>query len=309
MALSALIDLPPQDKSSSKTRHNTKAVDFFISIPFNLDFVYFIIKYSLFQLKLLSDKEHQMDPFFFEIHKDMPRQGPGGDIYTYKALSVIKDKLPAAAKILDVGCGPGKQTIALGTFLPHASIHAIDTHQPFLEELLPILKQHGMADRVNLSADSMDSLPFDKESFEVIWSEGAIYNMGFKKGAAYFRDFLKAEGFLVFSDLVWIKENPPEELVAYWRDDQGVVVTDGDENKSWLNQNGYSVLHTFSLPPDAWMDEYYTPLKTRLEMLRLKFPADTEKIAVIEEEEKELEIFDRFNEYFSYVYYICRKTI
>lgn len=42
---------------------------------------------------------------FFEIHQDLPREGPGRDKYTRKAFQM----LPAMdkPKILDIGCGPG----------------------------------------------------------------------------------------------------------------------------------------------------------------------------------------------------------
>jgi hypothetical protein len=31
---------------------------------------------------------------------------------------------------------------------------------------------------------SMDALPFDEGEFDVIWSEGAVYNMGFEAGVS-----------------------------------------------------------------------------------------------------------------------------
>ena len=248
-----------------------------------------------------------MNPFFFEIHKDMPRQGPGGDIYTCKALRKIHASLPEKPAVLDVGCGPGKQTVALACYLPKASIHAIDTHQPFLDALKPVLIQNEIAHRVFLSADSMDNLPFSKESFDVIWSEGALYIMGTQKAATYLRDFIKPGGFLVYSDLTWIRENPPEELISYWKDEQKADIRDRAENVAWLDANGFDVVETFALPPWGWRNEYYTPLQTRLELLRLKYPGDKEKITVIEEEEQELKIYNTYNEYFSYVYYVCKK--
>jgi len=248
-----------------------------------------------------------MNPFFFEIHKNMPRQGPGGDIYTCKALRKIHRLLPEKPQVLDVGCGPGRQTVALAYFLPNASIHAIDIHQPFLDALKPILIQNEIANRVFLSADSMDALPFSKESFDVIWSEGALYIMGMQKASRYLRNFLKPGGFLVFSYLTWIKENPPKELVAYWRNVQKVQIGERAGNVASLDANGYDVMETFALPPCGWRNEYYTPLQTRLEMLRLKYPDDQEKIAVIEEDEQELEIYNTYNEFFSYVYYVCKK--
>ncbi len=69
---------------------------------------------------------------FFDIHKNLPRQGSGRDKYTQKASDMIP-KLEQPL-ILDIGCGPGLQTIKLAK-LSCRKIIAIDIHQPYLEQL------------------------------------------------------------------------------------------------------------------------------------------------------------------------------
>jgi len=51
------------------------------------------------------------EDIFFEIHRDLPREGPGRNQYTRKAFRM----LPKMEKphILDVGCGPGGPTMEL----------------------------------------------------------------------------------------------------------------------------------------------------------------------------------------------------
>jgi tRNA G46 methylase TrmB len=49
---------------------------------------------------------------FFEVHNDLPREGPGDNKSTRKAyltLPVILEK----PRVLDIGCGPGMQTVEL----------------------------------------------------------------------------------------------------------------------------------------------------------------------------------------------------
>jgi len=248
-----------------------------------------------------------MDSFLMEMHNFIFNDTATTEIYTCKALHKIHKNLPEKPQVLDIGYGSGKQTVALACFLPNAAIHAIDTYQPFLDALKPILIQNEIANRVFPSTDSMDALPFSEKSFDLIWSEGALHILGMQKTALYLKDFLKSDGYLVFSDLTWIKENPPRELMDYWQDIQQMEVKQRAENVAWLDANGYDVVETFALPPCGCRDEYYTPLQTRLELLRLKYPDDQKKIALIEKSEQELEIYNTYNEYFSYVYYICKK--
>ena len=56
------------------------------------------------------------DPRLFEVFLDvqrgLPRQGPGCDESTLRAISLCSGR-PEGADLLDVGCGPGMQTVAL----------------------------------------------------------------------------------------------------------------------------------------------------------------------------------------------------
>ena len=42
----------------------------------------------------------------------LPQQGPGSDASTLRALRMLGE-LPDAPRVLDLGCGPGRQTLAL----------------------------------------------------------------------------------------------------------------------------------------------------------------------------------------------------
>ncbi len=53
-----------------------------------------------------------------------------------------------------------------------------------------------LQDRVNGIVGSMDKLSFQNEELDLIWSEGAIYNIGFERGINEWRRFLKPGGFI-----------------------------------------------------------------------------------------------------------------
>lgn len=68
----------------------------------------------------------------------------------------------------------------------------------------------------DLSPASMDDLPFDAEEFDVIWSEGAAYNVGFAEAARYWRQFLRPGGILVVSEITWTTAQRPREIEDFW---------------------------------------------------------------------------------------------
>jgi hypothetical protein len=61
---------------------------------------------------------------FWEIHSNLPREGPGDDTSTRTAFFMLTD-LPKAPRILDVGCGPGMQTLSLRGSLMALLLHWI----------------------------------------------------------------------------------------------------------------------------------------------------------------------------------------
>ncbi len=70
---------------------------------------------------------------FMDIQRGLPRQGPGHDDETRQALGYCLE-LPDQPSVLDIGCGPGMQTLVLAGML-HGSVTAIDLHQEYLDEL------------------------------------------------------------------------------------------------------------------------------------------------------------------------------
>ncbi len=155
----------------------------------------------------------ELDSYFYELFESLPRQGPGDNESTKQALRLMRE-LPPAVDILDIGCGSGMQTIELAKNID-GTITALDSHQPFLDALGQSVSREGLSERIKIVNGSMFSLDFAKESFDVIWSEGAIFIIGFEQGLNEFKPFLKPGGCMAVTDLCWIKDNPPQEIAAY----------------------------------------------------------------------------------------------
>jgi ubiquinone/menaquinone biosynthesis C-methylase UbiE len=147
----------------------------------------------------------KMPKIFWEVHSGLPREGPGDNESTRKAYLMLKD-LPEHPRILDIGCGPGMQTVELAK-LSGGQIVALDFHEPFLEQLKEAAKEEGVDDRVKAVKGDMRNMKFEDNHFDVVWSEGAIFVIGFEKGLREWRQLLTPDGYVVVSELSWLKHD------------------------------------------------------------------------------------------------------
>ncbi|KDR95121.1 Methyltransferase domain-containing protein [Peptoclostridium litorale DSM 5388] len=245
-----------------------------------------------------------MDKLFFEIHSNLPREGPGLNECTRKAFQAIPD-LPDEPEILDVGCGPGMQTIELAK-ISSGNITAIDNHQPYLEVLEKTAQKEGLAENIKTMNVSMFEMDFERNSFDLIWAEGAIYIIGVEKGLNYWKQFLRPGGYMAFTEVSWLREDRPKELQQFW-DEAYPAIKGIDANIALIEKCGYKVIEHFILPEKAWWRDYYNPLEKRLIMLREKYKSDNQAIEMIEQEEIEIELYRRYSNWYGYVFYIVQK--
>ena len=117
---------------------------------------------------------------FFELFSRLPRQGPGNTACTRRALGLVPGFGPRT-RVLDIGCGTGAQTLVLADSSP-SRILAIDNHPPFIDALNRKARRVGISDRLEARVADMRSLDFADGSFDLIWCEGAIYNVGVEAG-------------------------------------------------------------------------------------------------------------------------------
>jgi ubiquinone/menaquinone biosynthesis C-methylase UbiE len=110
--------------------------------------------------------------------------------------------LPTGAKVLDVGCGCGNQTLELASRMdPHSKITGVDISEPMLAlaEELREANQNALKAKVEfIVGDASDSL-FANESFDAIYSRFGV--MFFDDPTAAFaklRETLKPKGQLGF---------------------------------------------------------------------------------------------------------------
>ena len=240
---------------------------------------------------------------FFEIHSGNLREGPGSFESTKKALSFL-NILPSNLRILDVGCGPGQQSLDLAQ-ITNGLITSVDNHQPYLDTLNIKIIDRGLENRITILNRDMSNLNFEPNSFDLIWSEGAIYNIGFEKGLKLWKPLLKMKGYIAVTEISWLKQYPPSELMKFWNNEypQMLLV---DENIKIIKDCGYKLVDHFTLPESDWWN-YYNPINIKLELLKEKHKNNREALEVINLEYKEIELYRNYCDYYGYEFYILQK--
>jgi len=243
------------------------------------------------------------DEFFYYIFSPLQRLGPGCMQATQKALSYIPS-LPDNACILDIGCGRGAQTRDLAA-LTQGTITATDNYQPFLDAITARAAHEGMGMRIKTRCASMDNLPFKEGKFDLIWSEGAIYLIGFENGLSSWRSFSKKGGYIVVSDIAWFLKNPPHELIQFWKD-ENCIVNSEEEKKEQIDRTGLTLIATFRLPESGWWEHYYLPLLGRVAELKEKYGKDPAFAPILASCEYEAEIYQKYKQYYGYTFFVMQ---
>ena len=135
------------------------------------------------------------------------RQGPGSPEMTLKALSFI-DNLNEKSRIADLGCGTGSQTMTLAQNTS-GSILGLDLFKGFIDRFNRNATDLNLQHRVKGIVGSMDELPFQPGELDLIWCEGAIYNIGFERGVNEWHKYLKDGGYITVSEASWFTDERP----------------------------------------------------------------------------------------------------
>jgi len=241
--------------------------------------------------------------YFLELYGSLPRAGPGDDASTRRAFAMI-EHLPAEPRILDIGCGPGMQTVEL-LKLSSGTVVALDLLPQMIARVQQAVEQAGFADRVQTVQADMNDMAFEPESFDLIWSEGAIYFLGFENGLAKVKQFVKPGGYVAVSESVWLKPDPPPEVVQLWREYPEIDTV--NKKLEIVSGLGYQRVGHFILPASSWTDLYYDPLAERIAEYEPQWKGIPEAEDVLAEARKEISVFERHSQYYSYAFFVMRR--
>jgi SAM-dependent methyltransferase len=241
-----------------------------------------------------------------DLHKNSERQGPGSENDTLRALDLLNFPIDQNLKAADIGCGSGGQTISLAKNI-NGQITAVDLFPEFLDELNEKSQKLGLSDKIVTLEKSMSELPFKKGEFDLVWSEGAIYNIGFENGLKKWKDYLKVGGYLAVSEITWITNSRPKEIEEFWKEEYPEIDIASNKIKQ-LENNGYTLVGYFFLNQESWLENYYEPMKARFETFLKRNNNSELARKVVDENQAEMDLYQKFKDYYSYGFYVARKN-
>ena len=246
--------------------------------------------------------EPRLRDIFYDLYAWLPRAGPGDDGSTERALGMCGE-LAATPRTLDVGCGPGRQTLVLARRC--ASVVGLDNHLPFLTRLRADAVGAGLADRIELVQADMAAMPFPHSSFDLVWSEGAAYQMGTEAACTAWRSLLREPGYLALTEACRLRDELPAEVERCWAD-EGIELLDVDGVIGLVAQAGYDVIGHFVLPESSWWRQYYTPLEQRIPVIEKRYPNEPAAAEVIEGARYEIETYRKHAACYGYLFVVAR---
>jgi len=240
---------------------------------------------------------------FFELFSGLPRQGPGDAASTRRALGLVPGVGPRT-RVLDIGCGTGAQSLVLAHASP-ARIVAVDNHAPFVDALKREARRLGIAGRLEARVADMRSLDFADGSFDVIWCEGAIYNVGVEAGLSDWRRLLRRNGHVALTEACWRKPHPPAECAAFWNREYPAI-RDTPALLEAVEACGYETVGHFPLPASAWWGDYYRPLQDNVNAFRERHLDAPDAQELADQCQHEIDIWRAYSEFFGYEFLVLR---
>ena len=125
---------------------------------------------------------------------------------------------------------------------------------------------------------------------DLLWSEGAVYIMGFEEGVKAWRRFLKPGGCLAVSELSWITGERPQAIEDHWRQEYPQIGAIS-EKIAVLEKNGYSPVAHFVLSPSCWIDHYYGPMRERFAAFLERHGHSEAARQLVKDEEAEIRLY------------------
>lgn len=239
-----------------------------------------------------------------EYFSSIKRQGPGSPEITIKALGFI-DNLNDTSCIADIGCGTGGQTMVLAQHAP-GKIRGVDIFPTFIDLFNANAGKLNLQDRVKGMVGSMDNLPFQHEEIDLMWSEGAIYNIGFEQGLKEWRKFIKTGGYIAVSEVSWFTDERPAEITDFWMDAYPEIDTVPNKVKQ-VQKAGYIPVASFILPENCWTEHFYAPQIKAQEAFLKKYAGNKTAEDFIANQRLEEQLYNKYKAFYGYVFYIGKK--
>jgi SAM-dependent methyltransferase len=236
------------------------------------------------------------------LFTDMDKLSPGDDSLSLYVLRSLPQHYFEV--VVDAGCGAGRQTMVLASDLGRP-IQAIDSYQPFLNRLDRRAKEKGLAPLVRVHCMDMKDIPSIFPRIDLLWAEGAAYNIGFANALTSWAKAIKPNGFAVVSELCWLREQIPDAVKKFFQSAYPEMKS-VPQNIEVAERAGYEIFNTYTLPKEAWVEGYYDVLEPRAKSLVNHSDIAVRNFAV--ETLEEVETFRISQQSYGYVFYVLRRS-
>jgi SAM-dependent methyltransferase len=236
------------------------------------------------------------------LFADMDKLSPGDDglsLYVLRSLPEHRFEV-----VVDAGCGAGRQTFVLADELK-TPIQAVDSYQPFLDRLRQRAKEKGVTQLVRTHCMDMKDIPGVFPKIDLLWAEGAAYNIGFANALAAWARAIRPDGFAVISELCWLRDKIPDAVREFFRSGYPEMQP-VQQNIATAEEAGYKLFNTYTLPKEAWVKDYYDILERRAKSLVNHSDFAVRDLAV--DTLKEIETFKIAEDSYGYVFYILQRS-
>jgi len=249
----------------------------------------------------LDDQQKIMD-IMVDIYHDLPRQGPGSPDTTRKAFDLCGfDDAPQT--ILDIGCGTGTQTLTLAE-LTTGHVVGFDLLPDFINKFSSRINAQGLGNRVHAYVGDMNHLPVRQQSIDLVWAEGSAYSIGFENALKTWHPFLKQDGYIAVSEMVWTQANPPDEVTAFFAEEYPTMAS-VETRLQQVEESGYRIIENFIIPNSDWQ-AYYDPLEAKLPQMRDSYQGDDFASSLFDAFDVEIDMRRRFHAWYGYVFVVAQ---
>jgi ubiquinone/menaquinone biosynthesis C-methylase UbiE len=239
--------------------------------------------------------------YFYIAYMGLDRLSPGSAQTTLRAIEKVGFDTDDELNILDIACGVGSSTILLACYFKNATVEAFDLFGHYIDSLKEKISENNLENRVFGYCMDMRDPDFANEEFDIVFCESSIEIIGFKKGLKEWKRLLRPDGYMIVSDVSWLR-NPSSQSMKFWRDTYGEVDTIEDKI-SQIEDEGFEFIDYVVVPEKDWKD-YYEKLEKNLNALN----GDKSAGEFVKQLRKEMGTYRKNSDDYTYVFYIMKKV-
>ncbi len=151
----------------------------------------------------------------------------------------------------------------------------------------------------------MKDIPSVFAKIDLLWAEGAAYNIGFANALTTWAKAIKPNAFAVVSELCWLRDKTPDAVKKFFRSGYPEMKS-VQQNIAIAEEAGYKIFNTYMLPKDGWVKGYYNVLEPRAASLVNHSDVAVRDLAV--ETLKEIETFRISQDSYGYVFLVLQRS-